>query len=160
MVAIVEPVVADAGFDVDKVALDRAPGGGIAITVVVDGEDGVGLDALTGLTRALTQRFDEAPWAQDYALDVTSRGVDSPLTRPRHWRRNHGRKVEIVTAGTGATWQGRIGNLVGDTVAVIVNQKGRLAVREVALADVESAVVTVEFGEPSPAELRLCRGEG
>ncbi|GED97658.1 ribosome maturation factor RimP [Gordonia crocea] len=169
--ALVEPVVVGAGFDVDDVAVADIAGGGSAITVVVDGEDGVGLDALTDLTRALTASFDTQPWAQDYTLDVMSRGVDSPLTLERHWRRNLGRKAELTLAAQGGDASGdtdaneekltgRIGTLVGDTVSIVVNHKGRLAVREVALSDVVSAVVTVEFGEPSPAELKLCRGEG
>jgi ribosome maturation factor RimP len=161
--ALVEPIVVGAGFDVDDVAVQRHPGSDDAsITIVVDGDEGVGLEALTELTRTLTARLDQQPWAQQYALEVMSRGVESPLTLPRHWRRNHGRKVELViggTAGIGETVHGRIGNLIGDTVSVVVNRKGRLGVREVALADVESAVVAVEFGEPSPAELRLCRGD-
>lgn len=161
--ALVEPVVTGAGFDVDEVSVVRKPGDGVsAITVVVDGDDGVGLDELTALTRSLTAVFDEQPWAQDYALDVTSRGVDRPLTQPRHWKRNHGRRVEVAlhpaAGGKSEKFLGRIGNLGDGTVALVVNHKGRLAVREVALSDVESAVVVVEFGEPSPAELKLCDG--
>ncbi|MFT3899824.1 MAG: ribosome maturation factor RimP [Gordonia sp. (in: high G+C Gram-positive bacteria)] len=153
--ALAAPIVGETGLDLDDVAVSRKPGDGVsAITVVVDGDDGVGLDQLTDLTRALTARFDEEPWAQDYALDVTSRGVDRPLTTERHWRRNRGRKVE-VTGENGEKFTGRIGSLVDDRVRLVVNQKGRLSVREVGLADVASAVVVVEFGEPSPAELRL-----
>lgn len=161
--ALVEPIVADAGFDVDDVSVRRAPGSGeSAITVVVDGEDGVGLEALTELTRTVTARFDEQPWAQEYALDVMSRGVDSPLVLPRHWRRNRGRKVELTVRDAGGneeTFIGRIGNLDEETVSIVVNRKGRLGIREVALADVDSAVVTVEFSDPSPAEMKLATGE-
>ncbi|MFT4201854.1 ribosome maturation factor RimP [Gordonia sp. (in: high G+C Gram-positive bacteria)] len=161
--ALVEPIVTAAGFDADEVSVARGPGdGACAITVVVDGDDGVGLDALTAVTRALTERFDDQPWAQDYTLDVTSRGVDRPLTQPRHWRRNRGRKAEVVLPGTAENpekFTARIGRLDGDSVVLVVNRKGRLQVREVPLSDVESAVVVVEFGEPSPAELKLCRDE-
>ncbi len=157
--ALVEPIVGDAGLDVDEVSVRRGPGSGeTSITVVVDGESGVGLDALTDLTRAVTARFDEQPWAQEYALEVMSRGVDSPLVLPRHWRRNRGRKAELVVRdadGNEETFTGRIGNLDDETVSIVVNHKGRLGIREVALADVDSAVITVEFGEPSPAELKL-----
>ncbi|GAB10906.1 ribosome maturation factor RimP [Gordonia araii NBRC 100433] len=163
---IVTPIIEDTGLEVDGLSVVRRPGRGESvITVVVDGDDGVGLDALTELTRAITAAFDEQSWAQDYALDVTSRGVDSPLTKPQHWRRNRERKAQVVVRGAGGSgaaandekFTGRIGNLVGDTVSLVVNQKGRIAVREVALDDVVSAVVVVEFGEPSKAELDLCR---
>ena len=44
---------------------------------------------------------------QPYTLEVTSRGVDRPLTLPRHWRRNTDRLVKVTTTD-GETLTGRI----------------------------------------------------
>src|SRR5262249_17194060 len=37
--------------------------------------------------------------AGEYELEVSSPGVDRPLSLPRHWRRNVGRLVKVTVAG-------------------------------------------------------------
>lgn len=90
-----------------------------------------------------------------YTLEVTSPGIDRPLTAPRHWRRALGRRVRIERDGSDAV-VGRVGQVSGDDVAIVVNHKGRLAVETVGFDSVTRAVVQVEFSRPSVAELEMC----
>src|SRR5918995_2548815 len=94
---VVEPVCIAAGFDLE--GLDVSPTGRRRrVTVVVDADGGVDLDRCAALSHELSVALDasdvmgEAP----YTLEVSSRGVSKPLTRPRHWRRSTGRVVRVV----------------------------------------------------------------
>jgi ribosome maturation factor RimP len=94
---VLEPVVASAGYDLEDVSVTAA-GRRSQVRVVVDRDEGVELDAVAALSRAVSVALDESPVVGDqpYVLEVSSRGVDRPLTAPRHWRRNVGR---LVTTG-------------------------------------------------------------
>ena len=84
---------------------------------------------------------------QPYTLEVTSRGVDKPLTLPRHWRRNQGRLVEVRLDG-GETVTVRIAT--SDDAAVYVDVDG--TTREIPYADVAKAQVQIEFNRPGSKE--------
>jgi ribosome maturation factor RimP len=82
---------------------------------------------------------------QPYTLEVTSRGVDRPLTLERHWRRNVTRLVKVTfNDGEGVT--GRIVEAAADSVVLDVDG----ARREVAYAEVKKALVQVEFNRRTP----------
>src|SRR5262245_38878228 len=90
---LVEPVVNEADLDLDGLTVSPA-GRRLVVRVTVDGEDGVGHDELSDVSRDISTTLDQAeasggditPGA--YVLEVSSPGVDRPLTLPRHWRRN------------------------------------------------------------------------
>ena len=94
--------------------------------MTVDGDD-TSLDAVAVLSRAMSAALDEAEAAGgdlvagEYELEVSSPGVDRPLTLPRHWRRNVGRLVK-VTAGERPV-VGRIS--AADETGVTVDVDGR-----------------------------------
>jgi ribosome maturation factor RimP len=100
------PVVHAAGADLESVRISAA-GRRRLLRVYVDADGGVGLDEIALISRELSARLDatgamgEAP----YTLEVSSPGVDRPLTEPRHWRRATGRlvKVPLVAAGQNGT---------------------------------------------------------
>lgn len=93
-------------------------------------------------------------------LEVSSPGVDRPLTSAKHFRRARGRKVD-VTLSDGSTLTGRIGETNEDAVALVVRTGRDWAIREISLGDVVKAVVQVEFSPPADAELALAkRGAG
>jgi ribosome maturation factor RimP len=96
--AAVEPALAGAGFDVEDVAV-RAAGKRHLVQVVVDRDGGISLDDVTEAARLVSAALDESdPVSGAYVLEVTSPGVDRPLTAPRHWRRNVGRLVDVRLA--------------------------------------------------------------
>jgi ribosome maturation factor RimP len=97
---VVEPVVGDLGYDLEDLTISRA-GRRFVVRVVVDRDGGLDLDAVADVSRAVSTALDAAEESGDelvageYQLEVSSPGVDRPLTLPRHWRRNVGRLVKV-----------------------------------------------------------------
>lgn len=99
---IVAPPVAEQGLFLESVVMSGPPNRRVVrITVdLPDGPGGVGSDLLENLTRTVSDLLDESdPIPGGYQLEVTTPGVDRPLTTPRHYRRNIGRLVKITTEG-------------------------------------------------------------
>jgi ribosome maturation factor RimP len=129
------------GLDIE--AVDITPAGKRRILrIAVDKDGGVTLDEVAEATREVNRVLDgsEVMGEQPYTLEVTSRGVDRPLTLPRHWRRNASRLVK-VTLADGETVTGRI--LESRDEAVTLDLDGER--REVSYAEVKKALVQVEF---------------
>jgi ribosome maturation factor RimP len=96
-----------------------------------------------------------------YVLEITSPGVDRPLTTEKHFRRARGRKVE-VSLSDGSQLTGRLGETCGGAVRLVVREGrgGDLAVRELPLDSIVKAVVQVEFSPPNQRELELAGQSG
>jgi ribosome maturation factor RimP len=141
LVALLDPVVTAAGYDLEDLAVTPA-GRRRVVRVVVDRDGGVDLDGVADLSRALSQALDvsDALGPAPYVLEVTSPGVDRPLTRPRHWRRAVGRVVRVSLRGSGPV-VGRVTHATGETVSVDTEH----GPRTLALEDVTRGVVQVEF---------------
>lgn len=149
---------ARAGYDIEDVVVDAATKPP-RIVVVADGDTAPDLGAIAALSRSASERLDlldAGDRFDPYVLEVTSPGVDRPLTAERHFRRARGRKVELTLAD-GSTTTGRIGELADGVVELVVagNRRGTFTVREVALGEIAEAVVQVEFSSPSRRELEL-----
>ncbi len=131
----------DAGYDLE--AVDVTPAGRRRLVrIAVDKDGGVTMDEIAEATRAVSQLLDESDvmGEQPYTLEVTSPGVDRPLTLPRHWRRNRGRLV-AVTLSDGGQVTGRVADSSEETVDLATDDGSRT----LALADVATARVQVEF---------------
>ncbi len=160
----IEPVVAAAGYDLEELVVTPA-GRRSVVRVVVDRDEGVSLDDVAEVSRAVSEvldRNDGDLGRAPYVLEVTSPGVDRPLTEPRHWRRNTGRLVAVAVGPAGAPEQltGRI-TAVDDTgVTLAVEKPGKPGARRkpptprhVPWAELGAGRVQVEFGRPA-------RGDG
>lgn len=147
---------ARAGYEIEDVVIDaaaRPP----RITVIADAEGGPNLDAIAELSRSASTLLDELDaGAVAYVLEVTSPGVDRPLTAEKHYRRAHGRKVEL-TLSDGSQVSGRLGETSAGVVRLVVREGGgpNFTVRELPLEAITKAVVQVEFSRPNPRELEL-----
>ncbi|MVZ99541.1 ribosome maturation factor RimP [Actinomadura sp. LD22] len=108
LTALLAPAVAAAGFDLEEVDV-RPAGRRRLVRIVVDGDGGVGLDDIARLSEKASALLDESDvmGASPYVLEVTSPGVDRPLTEPRHWRRAVGRLV-VVSLADGGQVEGRV----------------------------------------------------
>ena len=143
---LTEPLAA-LGLDLEAVELTPA-GKRRVLRVAVDSDAGLTLDDVAAATKVIDKVLeDDGPdggaavlGQLPYTLEVTSRGVDRPLTLPRHWRRNGGRLVKVALAD-GADLTGRIGDSDDDGVVLDVNGTER----RVAYADVRRALVQIEF---------------
>jgi ribosome maturation factor RimP len=136
------------GLDLESVELTPA-GKRRILRVAVDKDGGVTLDDVADATREVSGVLDESDvmGEQPYTLEVTSRGVDRPLTLPRHWRRNADRLVKVSLTG-GEELTGRI--VSSDDRAVELDVDGTR--REVAYTDVAKALVQIEFNRPTAKE--------
>jgi ribosome maturation factor RimP len=145
---VVADAVAQAGFELEELVVQQA-GRKQVVKVVVDGEKGIELDEVADVSRAVSAVLDERDdvLASAYTLEVSSPGLDRPLTKPRHWRRARLRKVAVKQAD--AKFLARVGDADDDGVELLAD--GQL--RRVAYTDIEHAVVEVEFSEPPAAEI-------
>ena len=93
------PVVRAGGMDLESVQVTPA-GRRRVLKVVVDADGGAGLDDMAEISRALSAELDASGAMGDipYTLEISSPGVDRPLTEPRHWRRAVGRLVSVPAA--------------------------------------------------------------
>jgi ribosome maturation factor RimP len=156
VVELLVGVFMSAGFEIDRVGID-ATAHPARITVVADGDTALDLDTLAELSRDASDRLDSLPGiAESYVLEVTSPGVDRPLTTEKHFRRAHGRKVAVVLRD-GVGISGRVAGVGDGWLRLVVRADPRSAcsVREVAVANIARAVVQVEFSPPSRDELDL-----
>ena len=102
IVAAVEPVLTPLGlelFDVQFTGSGRAR----TVRVVVDRDGGVDLDAITAASERIQPVLDDLDLG-DFALEVSSPGLERPLSRPDHFRRALGETVSVKVrdAGDGA----------------------------------------------------------
>jgi ribosome maturation factor RimP len=154
LAGLIEPVVAAAGFDLESVRMTVA-GKQRVLRIIVDSDQGVSLDDTADVSREISAVLDatntlgEAP----YRLEVSSPGVDRPLTEPRHWRRARGRLVRVKVAREGAV-EGRILAADADGVTLDTVLNGRASgERRFPYADLGAGSVQVEFGRIPDAEL-------
>ncbi len=161
VIELLDGEFARAGYEIEDVLIDaatRPP----RITVVADGDVPLDLDSIAELSRLASALLDgvddeETP----YVLEVTSPGVERPLTTEKHYRRARGRKVEL-TLSDGSLLTGRLGETNGGTVRLVVREGARanFSVRELPLDGVTKAIVQVEFSPPNPRELELAGQSG
>ena len=147
LVALLTPVVAGTGHDLEDLVVTPA-GRRRVVRMLVDKDGGTSLDDVADVSRAVSDALDDIDAREPallggaYVLEVSSPGVDRPLTAPRHWRRNVGR---LVTARlvAGGTVTGRL--TAADEQEVVLDG------RQLPLADVARGQVQVEFHRPGAA---------
>ena len=153
---LIASVVGEAGFDLEELVEQRI-GARVLLRVVVDGEEGISLDDIAEVSRAVSAALDEAELAQPgvfgdqaYDLELSSPGVSRPLTLPRHWRRARGRLVK-ATGPDGAELTGRVLDSTDEQVTLLVSTVKKLGQKAVETeqtfdyADLVKAKVQVEF---------------
>lgn len=134
---LLEPVVGNFSFDLDEIEITRS-GGQRILDVTIDGDAGVNLDEVAAVSRAISEFLDnsDAMGDESYVLEVGTRGVTKPLTKPVHWARNLGRLVNV--AGDAINAVGRIVEFNDPNVTLEIKGKLRtLSINEVSRANIE-----------------------
>lgn len=137
---LLEPVVSTFSFDLDDIEITRS-GGQKILDVTIDGDSGVNLDEVAAVSRAISEFLDnsDAMGDEPYVLEVGTRGVNKPLTKPVHWARNVGRLVNV--AGDAINAVGRIVDFTDPNVTLDI--KGKL--KTLSIADISRAHIEIEF---------------
>jgi len=135
---LLAPAVRDAGFVLEEVKVTPA-GKRRIIAVIIDGiERNPSLDEVTVVSRRVSEILDNYSQLGEmpFTLEVTTPGVDRPLTMPRHWLKNIGRLVKISPI-EGEPFTSRIVSAGEDSVF--------LEEREIAYSAIRRAQVEIEF---------------
>lgn len=159
VIELLDGEFARAGYEIEDVVIDTAacpP----RIVVVADGDEYLDLDSIAALSRSASEALDRID-APPYVLEVTSPGVDRPLTTEKHFRRARGRKVAL-TLSDGSQLIGRLGEIRSGTVRLVVREGARadFVIREIPVDGIDKAVVQVEFSPPNQRELELAGQQG
>jgi len=162
LIALISPVIQRAGYDLEELVLTPM-GRRSQLRVVIDCDEGISLDDIAGMSHAVANVLDDDEGVigkAPYVLEVTSPGVDRPLTADRHWRRAVGRLVEVPVHNASSAddsgnpeptvTRGRI--VAFDGAAVTLSVDG--AEQTVQLADLGAGRVQLEFHRPSEAVKR------
>ena len=149
LAGLIEPVIAGVGMDLESVRMTVA-GRRRLLRIVVDSDHGVSLDDAADVSREVSAALDAANALGEvpYTLEVSSPGVDRPLTEPRHWRRAAGRLVKVKVTGDGAV-EGRV--LAADADGITLDVAG--AERRLGYGELGAGTVQIEFGRIPDAEL-------
>ena len=139
------------GVDVEDVDVQKA-GRRHVVRIVVDRDGGVDLDLVAAVSQRASDLLDAPPLSDQlpgpFVLEVTSPGVDRPLTEPRHWRRARTRLVHVALLD-GTVVEGRITDVPSDDEVVVTTGAGDVVISR---ADVQRAVVQVEFNRKDAAD--------
>jgi ribosome maturation factor RimP len=135
--AVITPAIQALGFYVEDISITSA-GRRSMLTVIVDGDTHLSLDQVTVATKAISEIVENLPTLGNnpFTLEVTSPGLDRPLTKPRHWRKNKDRLIKIVLSD-GKEITGRIKDST-DYEVIVDEQK-------VAFVDIKRATLEIEF---------------
>jgi ribosome maturation factor RimP len=135
--AAITPALEALGFYLEDVTIISA-GRRSMLTVIVDGDTHLSLDQVTSATKAIgeivesVQSLGETP----FTLEVTSPGLDRPLTKVRHWQKNINRLVKVVLLD-GSEIKGRIKDV--NEVSATVDEKN------INYSDIKRATLEIEF---------------
>jgi ribosome maturation factor RimP len=141
---LLTPAVENAGFFLEQVLISN-PGNHQILTCVIDGSNPLNLDEVTVVSRIISDILDETELITGaFTLEVTSPGIDRPLTQRHHWEKNVSRLISMVMHD-GSLLTGRLTELREVDAVFIENIKGRMKTHTIILADIKKAQVEVEF---------------
>lgn len=141
----ITPALHKAGYFLEDVNL-VSPGRHRIVTVIVDGESALNLDQVTVASKLVSELLDEATFMGEtpFTLEVTSPGIDRPLTLPRHFAKNIDRLLK-VTKTDGVVITGRILSNTDSDLTLSVTEKKDVKEVVISLADIKRAQVEIEF---------------
>jgi ribosome maturation factor RimP len=137
IIVVITPALSNLGLYLEDVTITSA-GRRSMITVIIDGDIHLSLDQVTVATKAIGEivKGIKSLGQTPFTLEVTSPGLDRPLTKPRHWRKNIGRLVKIVLLDR-KEFKGRVKDV--SEVSTTVDEQ------VVKFSDIKRATLEVEF---------------
>jgi ribosome maturation factor RimP len=120
------------------------------VTILADGDQGITIQQCAKISRKVSKRIEEAYGEEvEYSLEVSSPGVDFPLTSARQYAKNVGRHIKLTFAG-GVEKVGELREVLeqGISFAEEVKQKHKVSLLEpvfVAYLDIVKAQIVISF---------------
>ena len=142
---LVTPALQQAGYFLEDINI-VTPGQHRIVTVIVDGESALNLDQVTVASKLVSELLDEATFMGEtpFTLEVTSPGIDRPLTLPRHFAKNVTRLLKVVKTD-GEVVTGRIASNTDLDFTLTVTEKKTTTDITILLTDIKRATVEIEF---------------
>jgi ribosome maturation factor RimP len=103
LIALLEPVLAESGYELVEVEFIPGRGGG-TLRVYIDGPDGIDVEDCAAASHLISELLDAAdPFPAAYSLEVSSPGLDRILRKAEHFARfvDNRVKVELVAPRAG-----------------------------------------------------------
>ena len=143
--SLISPTVESRGLFLEEVQI-VSPGKHRIVTCIIDSPSTLNLDQVTDVSREISELLDAAPFMGDspFTLEVTSPGVDRPLTQERHFVKNIGRLMKVVKHD-GTVIMGRAQAVHDSELILIVTEKKSEKEVALTLADIKRATVEIEF---------------
>ena len=139
---LLSPAIKNAGFILEEVKVTPA-GKRRIVAVIIDGQErNPSLDEVTVVSKEVSTILDNYSQLGEmpFTLEVTTPGIDRPLTLERHWKKNIGRLVKI-TPKVGEKYIGRITAVSGEKITLEMKDEER----GIDLGDISRAQIEVEF---------------
>ena len=119
------------------------------VLIIIDGDQGVTIDACADLSRVLSKAFDERAYfgEDNYLLEVSTPGLEHPLKLKRQYFKNAGRNLKVV--GKTATLEGRLKEVADDKIVLVqetgTGKKKETKELEIPFSEIDKTFVTVSF---------------
>jgi ribosome maturation factor RimP len=120
------------------------------VTIRADSDEGISIDQCAQMSRRLSRKIEEVYGPEmSYVLEVTSPGLDLPLTSARQYKRNLGRKLRILLKD-GSEKTGTLDEVTDNAIKITEDVKGKNkkvtpAPAEVAFDDIAKTNIIVSF---------------
>jgi ribosome maturation factor RimP len=147
-----QPYLNDGQIYIVDVQLVGRQSGRIKVTILLDSDTGITIDECATISRRLGGQMDESNFFDEspFTLEVSSPGVDFPLTFPRQYVRNMGRQL-TVTLVDGGTRKGRLESVGDDHIVLDIEpekiSKTKKKKEALLAAEVPTGLTPIPFGQ-------------
>ena len=140
---LLQPYLNDGQLYVVDCQVAGRQSGRIKVTLLLDSDAGITIDECAEISRKLGNQMDELNFFGEapFTLEVSSPGVDYPLTFPRQFVRNLGRQL-TVTLSSGTTRRGKLDAVQDDHIVLTIEAEKKSKSKKKKEADLQT--------EPTP----------
>jgi len=143
--SLISDIVERAGYIVEDIKMSETGG---TIMVICDSEKGISSKALVKLSRKiLRDELYDQKYAESYRLEVSSPGIDAPLTLARHFKKNIGREIDMDhhLEDYNSPLKGRILGVEDEGIEIEIKNKKEIKSIKVPIDKIESAVLRLKW---------------
>lgn len=144
IIELLHPYLTNEQLYVVDIQVAGRRGGRIKVTVLLDSDTGITIDECADISRKLGTQMEESNFFGEapFTLEVSSPGVDYPLTFPRQYVRNIGRDL-VVTLSDGNTRKGKLESVSDDYIILNVEAEKKAKSKKKREADLITEALPV-----------------